>query len=45
MGEEKAKVNGENEEEKEDGRRKSKSERRVKHCETGWKGTGTKVEG
>ena len=33
------------EEEKEDGGRKSKSERRVKQCEAGWKGAGTGVEG
>ena len=33
------------EEEKEDGERKSKSERRVKQCEAGWKGAGTGVEG
>ena len=43
--EEEAKVKGENKEEKEDGGRKSKSERRVKQCEAGWKGAGTGVEG
>ena len=43
--EEEAKVKGENEEEKEDVGRKSKSERRVKQCEAGWREAGTKVEG
>ena len=43
--EEEAKVKGENKEEKEDAGRKSKSERRVKQCEAGWKGAGTGVEG
>ena len=45
MGEEKAKVKGENEEEKEDGGRKSKSKRRVKQCEARWGEAGTGVEG
>ena len=45
MGEEKVRAKGENEEEKEDGGRKSKSEMRVKQCEARWGEAGTGVEG